>query len=73
MSLRRIQFSPQVIQGRRLDRLDQVFVKTSFLRALPILLLTPACQSDEENLLASRLLSDATAGFVAVQFRQADV
>ncbi len=53
--------------------LDEVTVKAGFLRAPAIVFLPPACQRDNDDVFAPRLLADVAADLVAVKPRQADV
>ena len=48
-------------------------IETGFVGAAAILSLPPPNQGYQHDALAPRLLANETAGFVAVQFRQADI
>src|SRR4029078_5397310 len=67
------QGAEQCDQRRVIDRLDQVAVEAGFLGFAAVLLLAPAREGDEDDILAPGLVADASADLVAVERGQADV
>src|SRR4029434_8656072 len=60
-------------QLRVIDRLDEMRIEPSVLRAAPVVFLTPAGECDKRRLTAPRQRAHPSCNFVAVEFRHSDV